>query len=43
MSPKELKKLIISDITTKSNEKNKKVLKAGSVHDNVEINEHYLD
>ena len=28
---------------TKSNEKNKKVLKAGSVQENIEINEHYLD
>ena len=28
---------------TKSNKKNKSVLKAGSMHENVEINEHYLD
>ena len=28
---------------TKSNKKNKTVLKAGSMHENVEINEHYLD
>ena len=28
---------------TKSNEKNKNVLKAGSVQENIEINEHYLD
>ena len=28
---------------TKSNKKNKNVLKAGSVQENIEINEHYLD
>ena len=28
---------------TKSNEKNKHVLKAGSVQENIEINKHYLD
>ena len=28
---------------TKSNKKNKNILKAGSVHENVEINEHYGD
>ena len=28
---------------TKSNKKNKNVLKAGSVQQNIEINEHYLD
>ena len=28
---------------TKSNKKNKHVLKAGSVQENIEINEHYLD
>ena len=28
---------------TKSNEKNKNILKAGSVQENIEINEHYLD
>ena len=28
---------------TKSNKKNKNVLKAGSVQHNIEINEHYLD
>ena len=28
---------------TNSNKKNKTVLKAGSMHENVEINEHYLD
>ena len=28
---------------TKSNKKNKDVLKAGSVQENIEINEHYLD
>ena len=28
---------------TESNKKNKKVLKAGSVQENNEINEHYLD
>ena len=28
---------------TKSNKKNKHVLKAGSVQENIEVNEHYLD
>ena len=28
---------------TKSNRKNKNVLKAGSIQENIEINEHYLD
>ena len=28
---------------TKSNKKNKNILKAGSVQENIEINEHYLD
>ena len=28
---------------TKSNKKNKNVLKAGSIQENIEINEHYLD
>ena len=28
---------------TKSNQKNKNLLKAGSVHESIEINEHYLD
>ena len=28
---------------TKSNKKNTNVLKAGSVQENIEINEHYLD
>ena len=28
---------------TKSNRKNKNILQAGSMHENVEINEHYLD
>ena len=30
-------------IQTKSNKKNKNILKAGSVQENIEINEHYLD
>ena len=33
----------IKTTETKSNKKNKTVLKAGSMHENVEINEHYLD
>ena len=28
---------------TKSNKRNKNISKSGSVHENVEINEHYLD
>ena len=33
----------IKSIQTKSNKKNKNDLKAGSVQENIEINEHYLD
>ena len=38
MSPNDLK-----TTQTKSNKKNKNILKAGSVQENIEINEHYLD
>ena len=33
----------IKTFQTKSNKKNKNILKAGSVQENIEINEHYLD
>ena len=38
-------RLTSNDLKTnaKSNRKNKRVLKAGSVQENIEINEHYLD
>ena len=35
--------LITTQTNTKSNRKNKNVLKAVSVQENIEINEHYLD
>ena len=37
--------LVTPETTVKrtSNKKKKNILKAGSVHENVEINEHYLD
>ena len=35
--------LTTTQTNIKSNRKNKNILKAGSIHNNIEINEHYLD
>ena len=35
--------LVKPDTSSKSNKGNKDVLKVGSVHENIEINEHYFD